>query len=119
VYSTEYNPLRKDDLIRLLRKVGFRKMNLYEDYQFKKYDTDESYGLIVVCKKGAAESSVGGNTRQVHSSEPRFARRNSRPKVRLNDSSNRRIAPRISRCHSHGLQNGRKLTILTYSRHNP
>jgi len=61
VYSTEYNPLRKDNLIKLLRKVGFRGMNLYEDFQFKKYDTDESDDLIVVCKKGTVKSSVDDN----------------------------------------------------------
>lgn len=62
VYSAEYYPLGRDNLMRLLRKVGFRGMNLYEDFQFKKYDTDESYDLIVVCKKGVVRSSVDGST---------------------------------------------------------
>jgi len=57
VYSVEYNPLRKDYLMRLLRKVGFRATNLYGDYQFNKYDKDKSNDLIAVCRKGAFMSS--------------------------------------------------------------
>jgi ubiquinone/menaquinone biosynthesis C-methylase UbiE len=61
VYSAEYNPLSSSNLMRFLRKVGFRGMNLYEDFQFKRYDAGESYDLLVVCKKGPAKSSVGAN----------------------------------------------------------
>jgi glycine/sarcosine N-methyltransferase len=53
VYSFEYNPLRRNDLIRLLREVGFKGTKIYGSFQFKKYDADESDDLIAVCKRSA------------------------------------------------------------------
>ncbi|MFX0140752.1 MAG: class I SAM-dependent methyltransferase [Candidatus Hodarchaeota archaeon] len=51
VYTTEYNPLKKDNLIELLEKSGFRNFKFYQDHEFNKFNLEKSDQLIVFCKK--------------------------------------------------------------------
>lgn len=51
VYSTEYNPIKKDHLAKLLRKAGFKNLKFYSDFEFTKFDKKNSDELIIVCKK--------------------------------------------------------------------
>lgn len=51
VYSTSYNPIKKDNLVELLEKSGFKNLKLYQDYEFNEFNIEKSDNLIVVCKK--------------------------------------------------------------------
>ncbi|NYZ60537.1 class I SAM-dependent methyltransferase [Candidatus Micrarchaeota archaeon] len=51
VYSTDYCPLSKSRLTRLLRKVGFRNMKFYGSYNLKAFDIKKDSWLLVVCEK--------------------------------------------------------------------
>jgi len=50
-YTTTYNALKTDKLKELLRTSGFEIINLYEDYEFNKFDNETSDLLIILCKK--------------------------------------------------------------------
>ncbi|MFX1451333.1 MAG: hypothetical protein ACFFCM_10850, partial [Promethearchaeota archaeon] len=51
VYSTEYNPLKKDVLVNFLEKTGFTIVQFYQDHQFNKFNIETSDDLIIICKK--------------------------------------------------------------------
>ncbi|MFX0070850.1 MAG: class I SAM-dependent methyltransferase [Candidatus Hermodarchaeota archaeon] len=51
VFSVDYNPLKKDKLIKIIRKSGFSNFNIYQDYEFNNYDKSKSDLLIIVCKR--------------------------------------------------------------------
>jgi ubiquinone/menaquinone biosynthesis C-methylase UbiE len=51
IYSTEYYPLTKSRLAKLLRKAGFRNLKFYGSYSFKEFDIKKDSWLLVVCEK--------------------------------------------------------------------
>jgi ubiquinone/menaquinone biosynthesis C-methylase UbiE len=51
VYKTEYNPLQKIKLARLLRKSGFNNLKFYGNFNFAKFSTRKDDYLIIVCRK--------------------------------------------------------------------
>lgn len=51
VFKTEYNPVKKDKLSKLLTKVGFKDMKYYGNYKFRKFDIKNDDYLTIVCKK--------------------------------------------------------------------
>ena len=53
VYSTEYNPLKKAHLNKLIQKSGFKNLRWFGDYKFKKFDINNDGDVIVVCEKAS------------------------------------------------------------------
>lgn len=51
VFKTEYSPLKKERLSKLLSKVGFKDMKFYGSYKFRKFDIINDDYLTIVCKK--------------------------------------------------------------------
>lgn len=51
VYSSDYNPLKKGRLAALLRKAGFKSIAFYGDYNSSKFDVENDWSLLAVCKK--------------------------------------------------------------------
>ncbi|NVM03544.1 MAG: methyltransferase domain-containing protein [Candidatus Helarchaeota archaeon] len=51
VYTTEYNPLKKDNLVELLEKSGFKNFKYYQDHEFNTFNIYKSDNLIIICKK--------------------------------------------------------------------
>ncbi|KXA91522.1 hypothetical protein AKJ63_01355 [candidate division MSBL1 archaeon SCGC-AAA259D18] len=51
VNTTEYNPLKKEKIIKLLKDVGFRNLKKYGDYQFEEFHVNESERLVIVSEK--------------------------------------------------------------------
>ncbi|UCD84187.1 MAG: class I SAM-dependent methyltransferase [Deltaproteobacteria bacterium] len=53
VYTTDYNPLKKAKLVRLLKECGFNRFEFYGDYDFNKFDLKKGNDLIMICKKSS------------------------------------------------------------------
>lgn len=51
VYGVRYRILLRDDYERLLRKTGYSRIEFYGDWNFKRYDKEESELLIVVAHR--------------------------------------------------------------------
>ncbi len=53
VYPTNYNPLKKAKLVRLLKESGFNKFEFYGDYDFNKFALKRGDDLIIICRKSS------------------------------------------------------------------
>ena len=51
IFSSEYNPLKKAHLERLLAKGGFKNIRFFGDHKFNGFDIKKDEYLIVVCTK--------------------------------------------------------------------
>lgn len=51
VFSSEYNPLHKSHLGKLLLKSGFKNLKYFGNYKCDKFDVRKDERLIVVCEK--------------------------------------------------------------------
>jgi glycine/sarcosine N-methyltransferase len=51
VYKTEYNPLKKARLVKLLKESRFGDFEFYGDYDFSKFDLKKGADLILICRK--------------------------------------------------------------------
>lgn len=49
VFKSQYTPLKKGKLTKLIRKAGFRNIKFYGNYKFKKFDIRNDENLIAVC----------------------------------------------------------------------
>jgi ubiquinone/menaquinone biosynthesis C-methylase UbiE len=51
IFKTEYSPLKKNRLSKLLSNVGFKDMKYYGNYKFREFDIRNDDFLTIVCKK--------------------------------------------------------------------
>lgn len=51
VYSTDYNPLKKSHISKLLRKSGFKNLEFFGNHKFKKFDIKNDDVLVFICRK--------------------------------------------------------------------
>jgi len=51
IFKTEYNPLKKEKLVKFLEEIGFIDFKFYRDYDFNKFDLRKGDDLIVICRK--------------------------------------------------------------------
>ncbi len=51
VYSTEYNPLKKFKLTKLLQNSSFENLKFYGNFKSDKFDIKKDESLIIVCQK--------------------------------------------------------------------
>jgi SAM-dependent methyltransferase len=62
VYKTEYNPLKKAKLVKLLKENGFNKFEFYGDYNFNKLDIKKGNDLVIVCRKSNEITNINANS---------------------------------------------------------
>ncbi len=51
VFTTEYNPIKKENLVELLEKSGFKNFKYHQDHEFSEFNIEKSDNLIIICKK--------------------------------------------------------------------
>lgn len=51
VYSTDYNPLKKSHISKLLRKSGFKYFKCFGNYKLKKFNIKNDDILVFICEK--------------------------------------------------------------------